>query len=273
MATTPTIDLSRKRLRIIKPNRETEEIIERVIPARDFRPRPPRRPVLDETALSMMARSRAVLYMFAHREAEIAFWDFHDHILTRDERRAFLHDGDRSVLRPLPPAWEVGDRMYIASNMEAEVIEITESPRGYGTVFKVHDYRVMYLKRGVLGSGVPKTDKDGYAPVLSPEQKRQAAQESAYTGSASQSIADAGAVMDDDALQRIHIDQSASNALAQSKGRVQVTKGRLMRRIAEARAKHRTSTERHLQRQLDRLTARERPAEKCFSALEMQSPK
>lgn len=260
MGTTPTIDLPRTKVRVTTTNHKTGEIIERVIPAKDFRPKPPKRPVVDERRVTLVQRGktlgatgRSAVYMASHREAEVEFWVFHDHILTREERRAFLRDGDRSVLRPLAPAWKVGDRMFVAANMEAEVLEMTESARGFGTVFKVHDYRVIYLKRGVLGSLIEKTDDHGYAPVLTPEQKQKASQDSAYTGTGSQAIDDAGAVMDPEALQRIHIDQSATNAVTQSKGRVQVTKGRLLRRLAEAKAKHRTSTVRHLKRQLERL--------------------
>lgn len=260
---TPTIDLPRSKVRVTTPDKETGEIIERVIPAKDFRPKLPSAPKVDERRITLVQRGdtigptgRSVVYMASHREREIAYWAAFANILTPVERRALAKGDAASVLRPLPPAWEVGDRMFVAANMEAEVIEATESPRGYGTVFKVHDYRVMYLKRGVLGSGPAKSDEDGYAPVLTPTEKARASQESAYTGSASQAIDEAGAVMDEEALRRIHSEKSAADTITQGKGRVQVTEGRLLRRLAEARAKNRSSTVRHLERELGRLRAK-----------------
>jgi hypothetical protein len=267
MATTPTIDLPRSKVRVIKPDKETGEIIERVIPAKDFRPKPPAFPKLDERLITLVHRKdsqgptgKSVIAMFAHREAVIAYWAYYAHILTREERREMARGKSTSVLRDLPASWKVGDRMFVAANMEAEVTEITESVRGHGAVFRVHDHREVLLKRGVLGDVIPKTDKHGYAAAVTPQQKEKAGIESAYTTSASQAIDEAGAVMDEAAFRRIHIEQSADNALTQSKGRVQVTKGRLRRRIVEAKAKHRTSTERHLQRQLDRILEKERNA-------------
>jgi hypothetical protein len=264
MSITPTIDLPRTKVRVSKLDKETGEIIERVIPAKDFRPRPPRFPKLDDRLITMVQRQdsegptgRSVIAMFAHREALIAYWAYYAHILTRDERQQLARGKSTSILRDLPPAWEVGDRMFVAANMEAEVTEVAESVRGYGTVFRVHDYRELLLKRGVLGSDVPKTDEDGYAPELTPEEKEKARINSAFTTSSSQAVDDAGAIMDPDAYQRIHPEQDVGNTLSQSRGRVQVTKGRLLRRLEEARGKHRRSTVRHLERELKRLAEKD----------------
>lgn len=262
--TTPTIDLPTSKVRVFKPNQETGEIIERVIPAKDFRPKLPTPPKVDQRRVSLVERTidggrfvgptgRSVVYMTSLREREIEYWEAHRVSLTRQERRQLAAGELSSVLRPIRPDWQPGDRFYVISDMEAEVLEVSESARGYGTVFKVHDHRLRYLKRGVIGNDIPKTDEDGFAPELTPEQKAQAQLESAYTHSPAQAIDEAGAVMDEDAYQRIHADQSAGNCLTQSRKRVTVTEAKLLQRIAEAQTKHRTSTVRYLERQLEGL--------------------
>jgi hypothetical protein len=258
--TTPTIDLPRSKVRVIKPNKETGEIIERVIPAKSLRPRPPKHPgEIDFRRVDWVAREggegvtgRSVVYVLSHREAEQDYWEFFAHHLNRDEQRHLAKDDDsNSILRPFPPAWKPGDRMYIAKDMEAEVVEVTESVRGYGTVFKVHDHRVLYMKRGVIGGGgKPQVDEHGYPIVLTASEEEKARIESAYTGSASQSVDEGGGVMTDKEYQRIHSEQSASNAVRQRTGKVSKTKGGLRKRLAEAEAKNQRSTVIYLRRQL-----------------------
>lgn len=261
---TPTIDLPTNKVRVIKPNPETGEIIERVIPQRDFRPQLPSRPKVDHRRVAMVARKgadgptegptgRSVVYLIGHREREIEYWEAHRITLTRQERRQLAAGEVASTLRPIRPDWQPGERFHLVSDMEAEVLEVTESPRGYGTIFRVHDHRLRYLKRGVIGSEVPKTDEHGFAPELTPTEIERAHQESAYTTNPSKAVDEAGAIMDEDAYQRIHGEQSATNAVVQSKGRVKVSEARLLERLAEAQAKHRRSTVRHLERQLESL--------------------
>jgi hypothetical protein len=261
---TPTIDLPTSKVRVIKPNPETGEIIERVIPVTDLRPKLPSPPKVDQRRITRVVRSTAhgpveaptgssIVYLIDHREREIEYWKAHRVTLTRQERRLLSRGEGTSALRPIRPDWQTGDRFYLATDMEAEVLEVTESVRGYGTVFKVHDHRLRYLKRGVIGSDVPKTDEHGYAPALTQEEEARAQVESAYTTVPSKAIDDAGAVMDEDAYQRIHGEQSAGNAVAQSKGRVRVSEARLFKRLAEAQEKNRASTVRHLERQLESL--------------------
>lgn len=260
--TTPTLDLPKTKVRHITVDQETGEIVERVVPARDFRPKLPSPPKLDPRRVEMVVRStsygpveaptgRAVVYLIDHREQEIEYWEAHRVTLTRGERRQLVAGDSTSVLRPIPPDWKPGDRFYLATDMEAEVLELTDSARGHGTVFKIHDHRLRYLKRGVLGSDVRKTDQHGFAPELTPAEIAKAHQESAYTTVPSKAVDEAGAIMEEDVYQRIHGEQSATNAVVQSKGRVSVTEGRLLKRLAEAQAKHRTSTVRHLERQLE----------------------
>jgi len=242
---------------------ETREIIEEVIPAKDFRPQPPELPKIDPTMITLVKRGtvsaptgRSVVYMSSHREAVIAYWEFHAHILSRKERSALLNNDAHSVLRPIPPEWEPGDRMYLASNMEAEVVEVTESDRGHGTVFRIHDYRVMYLRRGVLGHDTPKTDEDGYALALDPDVERQAARDSAYTTVASQAVDEAGAVMEGHAYERIHGDRGAGRALTQSKRRVRLSIDGIEKRLREAKAKGQKATVKVLERKLKAATGR-----------------
>lgn len=262
MSTTPTIDLPKSKVRVVKPNPETGEIIERVIPAKDFRPKLPSLPRIDDRRITVIERQtdngttsgatgRSVAYMTAIRELELEYWEAHGHILTRAERRQLADAESTSILRPIPPVWSVGDRFYVASSMEAEVAELTESARGYGTVFRVHDHRVRYLRRGVIGPAASKTDEHGFAPTVTPDEEVKTRLESAYTTSPSQSIDEAGGIMDEDAYQRIHSEQSATTALTGSKKRVSLTESRLLERLAEAQAKHRTSTVRYLERQLE----------------------
>jgi hypothetical protein len=271
---TPTIDLPHGKVRVVKPNTETGEILERVIPAKSLRPKPPKEPVapqLDERLITMVKRDevwgatgRSVIAMTSHREALLhyreillpAYWAHFSNHLRRDEQRRLAREGARAVVRPVEPHWQIGDRMYVAADMEAEVVRLTKTGESFATVFKIYDYREVLLKRGVLGDDIPQTDKHGYAPELTPTEKERARLEGAYTTSPARAIDDAGAVMDEAALRRIHAEQSAANALTQTCGRVEVTKGRLLRRIAEARAKHRTSTVRHLERELGHLEAK-----------------
>lgn len=236
---------------------ETKQIIEEVIPAKDFRPQPPKLPELDKRKITLVQRGktlgptgRSVVHMATYREALVDFWSFHAHILARDERSALLRASTRSVLRPIEPDWEIGDRMYVASNVEAEVVEMTESERGFGTVFRIHDYRVLYLRRGVIGSGTTKTDEHGFAQKLDPNVERQAAIDSAYTTVPSQAVDEAGAVMDSHAYERIHADRSARRGLTQSKRRAKLSLRQLEERLRDAKAKHQSATVKVLERKV-----------------------
>ena len=276
MTGTPTVDLPRTKVRQRLIDQETGEIIERVIPAKSLRPqapKEPKEPQLDERLITLVKRGdvtgptgRSVIAMTTHREALVhyrqvqlpEYWAFFSNHLRRDEQRKLARGESRAITRPVEPCWQVGDRMYVAADMEAEVLKLTKSGDDqFATVFKIYDYREVLLKRGVLGDDVPQTDEHGYAPGLTPTEKERARLEGAYTTSAARAVDEAGAVMDETALQRIHAEQSAGNALTQSKGRVVVTRGRLKRRIAEAEAKHRKGMVRYLERQLARLDMKE----------------
>lgn len=261
---TPTIDLPKTKVRVTKIDKETGEIIERVVPHRDFRPPLPSKPKIDERRITIIERTidggravgptgRSVVYMADIRELEIEYWEAHRVTLTRDERRLLSRGEGTSTLRPIRPDWQPGDRFFIVTDMEAEVLEVTKSVRGYGTIFRVHDHRLRYLKRGVIGTDVPVTDAHGFAPELTAAEIEKAHQESAYTTAPSKAIDEAGAIMDEEVYQRIHGEQSATNALVQSKARVKVTEERLLQSLSEAQAKHRRSTARRLERQLESL--------------------
>lgn len=271
--TTPTVDLPRSKVRVTTPNPQTREIIERVIPAKSLRPRPPKEPQepqLDDRLITVIRRGgdegptgRSVIAMIDHRERLLehraqleVYWQHFSNHLRRDEQLRLARLETASILRPFEPCWQPGDRMYVASHMEAEVIEVTEGPRGFGTVFLIHNHRETFLRRGVLGDDVPKTDEDGYARGLTPHEKERARLDGAYTTSRESAVDEGGLVLDPESARRLHPEQSAHNALSQGKGRVVVTKGRLQRRLAEARAKNRTSTVRYLERQLTRLEAK-----------------
>src|SRR6185437_4562826 len=101
---------------------------------------------------------------------------------------------------------------------------------------------------------------DGYAPGLTPREEERARLDGAYTTNHDGAIFDGGLVLDPEAARRLHPEQSAGNALTQSKGRVTLTRGRLQRRLAEAKAKNRRSTVRYLERQLQRLDDKQQAA-------------
>jgi len=272
---TATVDLPRTKLRCITPDPETGEIIERVIPEKSLRPQPPKEPKepqLDERLITMVKRGDiwgatgcSVVAMATHREALLhyrevqlpEYWAFFSNHLRRDEQRKLARGESRAIVRPVEACWQIGDRVYVAADMEAEVMKLTKTGDDFATVFKIYDFREVLLKRGVLGDDIPQTDDHGYAPELTPTEKERARLEGAYTTSPARAVDEAGGVMDDDALRRIHAEQSAANAVSQSKGRVVLTKGRIQRRLAEARAKNRTSTVRYLERQLERLNTKE----------------
>lgn len=272
--TTPTVDLPKTKVRCVTPDPETGEIIERVIPARSLRPRPPKEPPepqLDERLITIVDRGetsgptgRSVIAMIDHRERLIehrdrleVYWQHFSNHLRRDEQRKLARLETSSILRPFEPCWQPGDRMYVASHMEAEVTEVTEGPRGFGTVFLIHDHRETFLRRGVLGDDVPKTDDDGYAPGLTPHEEERARLDGAYTTAHESAVDEGGLVLDPESARRLHPEQSARNALTQSKGRVSMTKGRLERRLKEAKAKNRQGMVRYLERQLERLDMKE----------------
>lgn len=271
---TPTIDLPKSKVRVHTHNPDTGEIIERVIPAKSYRPKPPKEPAepqLDERRITVVKRGdsygptgRSVVAMIDHRERLIdhkaalgVYWAFYSNHLRRDEQGKLARLETCSILRPVEPCWQIGDRMYIAASMEAEVLEMTESSRGFGTVFLIHNNRDHYLKRGVLGDWAPKTDGEGYAPGLTKHEEERARLDGAYTTNHDGSVDDGGIILDPDAARRLHPDKEAADALAQNKGRVELTKGRLQTRLAEAKAKNRTSTVRYLQRQLESLKKKE----------------
>jgi hypothetical protein len=236
---------------------KTKAIIEEVVPAKDFRPQPPKHPVLDDSKITLVQRGRvlaptgrSVIAMTSYREAVVDFWAFHAHILTRDERATLLRSGGCSVLRPIEPEWKIGARMYLASDIEAEVVEVSESSRGFGTVFRIRDYRMMYLRRGVIGTNTPKTDKEGFAAPLDLGRERQAAIDSAYTRVPGQAVDDSGAVMEPHAYEQIYGDRSSRRALTQSKRRRKLSTGQLEARLRDAEAKNQAATVKVLKRKL-----------------------
>ncbi len=243
------------------------------VPADHFKPKPPKLPKLDESKITLIQRGsaigptgRSVVYMATHREHEIAYWEAHGASLTQDERRDFASGRATAVLRPIPPAWQKDDRVDVADKIEATVFETEETLRGHRTVFRVLDCRPWYLKQTVGGGTRPKVDQYGYPAELNDGEKERARVDGAYTRSASLAVPDSGDVMDDKLTARLHAEQSMGNALKQWKGRARTSKLQLEQRLAEAHRKHRRSTARHLQRQLDQLEEKESNAQSLEKA-------
>lgn len=224
-----------------------------------FKPKLPKPPTLEEDRKGILRpdgeiinTSAGVLYMFRYREEEVAFWEAHATILTKPERSNLANGRSTSSLRPIKPEWEVGDCIEVATNVIAEVIELIEGYRGWGTVFKVSDFRPWYMKQIVGGSRRPKTDEDGYAAPVNKAEEEAARVDGAYTRSRHLAVPDSedADVMDDKLHQRLHAEASMGNALKQSKRRVRASKMQLEQRLADARAKHQRSTVKVLERKI-----------------------
>jgi hypothetical protein len=247
-----------------RPDPATGELIEQTVPADHFKAKLPRLPKLDETRIELVQRGtdigptgRSVIYMIGHREEEIAFWEAHANCLTREERSKLARGQATAVQRPLEPAWCKGQRVDVANNVEAEVLEVEENLQGHRTTFRVVDFRPLLPKR-VVGGGIrPQVDEFGYPKELTDDEKERARVDGAYTRSAELAVPGVDDELDDKLHQRLNAEASMKTAMQGSHGRVRASKLDLERRLADARAKHRRSTERYLERQIKSLDGKE----------------
>lgn len=270
--TTPTIDLPRSKVRHRTVDGETGEIIERVVPATEFReeaqvPDPPAYPTKPKPPTGSVGwiAVQWSAYEEAKEEFEEAkkqykveaknYWDHFAEKLTRKERRDLARTEIVAIIRPFEPAWQRGDRLPITDKMTAVVHSVTEIEDGYRTEVVVEDFRSFYLKPIVGGSSKPKSDERGYGIPVDAGTEEQARLDGAYTQAGD--AFNAGDVLEDKLYNRIHAQAQIGNALAQSRGRVKVSRFRLETRLNEARKAHRRSTVRHLERQLESLAEKE----------------
>jgi hypothetical protein len=242
---------------IKRPDPETGEVIEEQVSADRFKPKLPRLPNVDESRITLIKHGnvigptgRSVIYMIDHREAEIAYWEAYATSLTREERTQLAGGQATSVLRPIPASWRKGDRVDIASNVEAEVFETEETLKGHRTIFRIVDFRPLLPKRIVGGSSKPRTDDQGYATEVTKKEEERARVDGAYTTSRALAVSDTEDELDDKLHQRLHAEASMANAMKGAKRRVRVSKLQLEQRLADARKKHRRSTVRYLERQI-----------------------
>jgi hypothetical protein len=234
-----------------------------------FKPKLPKHPKLDQTRISLVMRGESsgptghsVIHMLDYRELEIEYWEAHASTLTKAERSNLANARSMSSLRPIKPSWEVGERIEVVTNVTAEVLEVVESFRGWGTVFKVSDFRPWYMKQIVGGSRRPKTDEQGYAAPVDKAEEEAARVDGNYTRSRHLAVPDTedSDVMDDKLHQRLHAEAAMGNALKQWRGRARTSKMRLEQRLVDARKKNRRSTVRYLERQLEALDDKRKKA-------------
>jgi hypothetical protein len=231
------------------------------VDADHFKPKLPKPPVLREPRPSPCRAGQAALHMHDHREEVIAYWEAHASILTKEERSNFANGRSTSSLRPIKPEWQEGDCIEVTTNVTAEVLEVVESFRGWGTVFKVSDFRPWYMKQIVGGSRRPKTDEDGFAAPVNKAEEEAARVDGNYTRSRHLAVPDSedGDVMDSKLHQRLHAEASMKIAMQGAKRRKRATLLSIETRIAEARKKYRSGEVRYLEREKKSL---ERKAEK-----------
>jgi hypothetical protein len=262
-------DLKRGQVKVTRPDSETgEQIIEKVR-ADHFKPKLPKLPKVNEERKGIVCPDgevihtpAGVLYVFAVREEEIAYWEAHATTLTKEERSNLANARSTSSLRPIKPEWEIGERIEVATNVTAEVLEVVESFRGWGTVFKVSDFRPWYMKQVVGGSRQPRSDEQGYAAPVNKAEEEAARIDGNYTRSRHLAVPDTedSDVMDDKLHQRLHAEAAMGNALKQWRGRARTSKMRLEQRLVDARKNHRRSTVRYLERQLEALDSKRKKA-------------
>ncbi|HEY6731867.1 MAG TPA: hypothetical protein VI039_12690 [Solirubrobacterales bacterium] len=271
------------KLRVTKPNAETGEILVRgAVPVKEYRgdgqapERPKRLPPEPVEPLGTVGwiRARWFDYRLAlHKykaavragalageefdQAEADYWAFFAHKLSREERSELAKGKTAAIVRPVEPVWEKGEVYELSGKQRARVEKTTRTLKGWRTEFVIEDFRSFFLKSTVGGSSAPKTDDEGFAAEPTASEIERARFDGAYTQTEAQAVPDGGEVLEDKLHRRLHEEQSMKNAMAQSKGRVLVTRHNLEQRLHDALKKHRRSTARYLERQLAQLEKKE----------------
>jgi len=145
----------------------------------------------------------------------------------------------------------------VGDKIEATVLDIEETLRGYRTVFRVIDFRPVFMKQTVGGGSKPKVDAYGYPAEPTKDEIDRARADGSYTRSPSLAVPGAGDVLDDKIHARLNTETDMKNALKQSRARHRVKKMDLERMLNEARKKHRRSTIGHLERRIASLASKE----------------
>src|SRR5690349_10504803 len=103
-----------------------------------FKPKFPTRPTVDQAKITLVKRGhaigptgRSVIHVATQREKEIAYWEAHSSVLTREERRDIAGGHVTAVNRPVKPDWEKGDKVPVGDKIEASVLGVEETLRGY----------------------------------------------------------------------------------------------------------------------------------------------
>jgi hypothetical protein len=246
------VPLEKGKVRVIAPDPETGERTVAIVDHEVLRPPAKTKPRPLEPRVSPCWAGWSAIHLIDHRLRIIDFWEEHAASLTKEECSDLANKRASAILRPAecPPSWCKGDILKVANNVEAEVREMEVTGRGHRTVLRVIDYRPWLMKQTVGGSSRPRTDKHGYASEPTDREKERARIDGNYTRSAAQAVPETDDVMDDKLAQRIHGEASMKTALAQSKGRVRISKMRLEQRLLDARTKHQTSTVKVLERKL-----------------------
>jgi hypothetical protein len=271
------------KVRVTQPNAETGEILVRgSVPVAEFRndgqapQRPERLPAEPQPPVGTVGWVRVKWsdYLLSRRDfkaairrgalppeefdrAEEAYWAYFAHKLTREERRDLVNGSIVAIIRPVEPVWEKGEVLELNGKQSARVEAITRVLKGWRTEVVIEDFRTFYMKHIVGGSSKPRTDGHGFAAEPTDDEKERARLDGAYVQTEAQAVPEGGEVLEDKLHRRLHQEQSMRNALTQSKGRVRVSRFLLEERLNEARKKHRTSTVRHLERQLENLSRKQ----------------
>lgn len=274
-ATTPTIDLPRSKVRQTQIDKETGEIIERVVSASDFKPdaqipdppAPPTKPTPPTGSVGWIAVQWSSYEQAKEEFAEAkeiykaeaeAWWEHFAERLTVQEKRDLARGRIVGIVRPFEPAWARGDRLPITDKLTAIVEAVEEIEDGYRTEVVIEDFRSFYLKPIVGGSSKPKSDKNGYGIPVDPTTEEQARLDGAYTQAGD--AFDAGDVLEDRLYRRLHAESAMKTAMAQAGGRRRVSTLRLEQRLEDARRKHQRSTAKALERKIKAAKAREEKA-------------
>jgi hypothetical protein len=225
-------------VRVVRPDPKTGELIEEIRPANSFGVQLPSKPTKPDP------------------DAWRNFWGAHSECLSREERRKIARGLSQASLRPLEfkPAWQKGDVLEVASGLSAEVMSLSWSRDGYVTLFRLVDHRPLLMAQTMGGAGVPWVDENGYPVTYSESVKEAARIDGAYTRSTSQGVADAGEVLDESVLKRLHADTAIGSARKRKRKRVHVDLDRAETRLEEAKAKHWATG--HIERQIAKLKAR-----------------
>jgi hypothetical protein len=179
------------KIKVTRPDLQTGEVVERIVPASHFKPKTPKLPKLDKGRLSTPRTGRSVLYMHDHLEQEIVYWEAHANCLTRQERSAIAH-GSAAVIRPIKPAWSKGDTLEAASRVWATVETVKWTKRGYRTTFLVRDDRPTLMRRTPKVFEPPELDEFGH-PIKHTKEAIEAARiDGGYTQDPSQAVSTGG---------------------------------------------------------------------------------